>query len=108
MVYEILWGLLAAVLAVTSEALFRAQSGNIVPYIPLVVVIQLGIATGIYNLLKHSSSLVGGVLVFSFMVWALRLAAARVVLGEPITTTKMVACGLVLSAVVIDKMSLFG
>lgn len=91
-----------------NETIYRAYKGNIVSMLWAIIPLQAMIAFGIYGLLKHSSALIGGVIVFSFFVWTLRVITSMVVLGEPVTLGKFVSIGLVFAAILVDKLGLFG
>lgn len=94
-----LWGLAAAVPAVTAEYLYRTVQGPWWHYLWLWTPMQLAIGYSVYRLVSvPQTSLLDAFVVFAFSTTALRVFVTVAVLGDPVKGGTWFALGLLIMA----------
>lgn len=95
----IMWGLLAAVPAVTAEYLYRTIEGPWLRYIWLWTPLQLSIGYCIYRLVNiPNTALLDAFVAWAFSTIAMRVLVSVVLLGESIRGGTWYALGLIVMA----------
>lgn len=93
-----LWGLVAALVAVVAEYLYRTLPGPWLRYLYLWVPFQLTIGYSIYMMVRSSSSLLSGFVVWAFATTLMRVFVSFVILREQIAVGTWIALGFIVLA----------
>lgn len=94
-----IWSMLAAVLAVGAEWLYRTLKGSWLSYLYLWIPIQLTIGYSIYRLVTTPGTpLIGALIMWSFAVIGLRTFLSAVILRDVIPAGTWIALSLMILA----------
>lgn len=100
---QLVWGLFAAVPAVTAEYLYRTLKGPWLSYLPIWIPLQLAVGYGIYRMLNTpNTNLLEAFVVWSFCVLSMRVFVSQVLLQETVNTGTWVALGLMVLAKLVN------
>lgn len=94
-----MWGLIAAIPAVTAEYLYRTLQGSWLSHIYLWVPLQLSIGYAIFRLVTiPQTTLLDAFCVWAFSTIAMRVAISVLLLHDPVKGGTLFALGLILMA----------
>ena len=101
---NLLFVLIGATSAVATETLFRMHQGPFISIAYLTLPLALITNYGVFRVMKTGDSLIEGLVVWTVLTSALRLASTFILLGERPAANQWVAFGLVIVAGFVSKL----
>lgn len=95
------WSAIGGFIAIAIETVYRGTDKSWLSLLPVIGVPALLINFCVYQSIKHSTSLLGAFIAFSFTTLTLRLLSSLLVLHDPISKGTWAAFGLMVIAQVL-------
>ena len=97
------WIILGATCAVALETLYRAHEGTFSQVFPLAMLLSVGTTFGVWTTMQTSTSLLTGMVVWSFFTALCRLLSTFIVLHESPSVGAWVAFSMIVAAQLVSK-----